>query len=67
MIYDLRYTIFLFIRVISEIRGYCLFLSGLSVLCGSNNSVNRCKSVSNRKLFEKTKPISRAMPGNPKY
>ena len=26
-------------------------------LCGSNNSVNRCKSVSNRKLFEKTNPI----------
>jgi len=26
-------------------------------LCGSDNSVNRCKSVSNGKLFEKTNPI----------
>ena len=29
-------------------------------LCGSNNSVNRCKSVSNRRRFEKTKSISNA-------
>ena len=30
---------------------------GVCALCGSNNSVNRCKSVSNRRRFEKTKPI----------
>ena len=34
-----------------------LFLFGLCPLCGLNNSVSRCKSVSNRKQFEKTKPI----------
>ena len=33
--------------------------AGMTILSlyGSNNSVNRCKPVSNRKLFEKTKPI----------
>jgi len=38
---------------------YWLFLCGLLCLCGSNNRVNQCKSVSNRRLFEKTKPISK--------
>ena len=43
---------------IENVTIYCLLYYWL-FLCGSNNSVNHCKSVSNRKLFEKTKPILR--------
>jgi hypothetical protein len=41
-------------------------ISNVEVLCslvalgGSNNSVNQCKSVSDRMQVEKTKPICRA-------
>ncbi len=43
-----------------EYRRLChllFIIDYLLFLCSPNNSVNRCKSVSNRKLFEKTKPI----------
>ena len=36
---------------------YRLFISSLFALYGTNNNVSQCKSMSNRKEFEKTKPI----------